>query len=507
MAQMLTDERPADDSAAEADSGAPEPVGMLPDEPRAPAPEAPAMQVETRFPGGNAIIETISGDTVQLRPDSRNAETGWFYWSIRVRGAAGKTLNFVFSDQDPLGVYGPAVSVDEGLTWQWLNDQDNRADSFRCSFPQAAPSVRLSSCLNYTDLHWQRFCGSIAKHSTCVREDILCFSNQGRAVPRLHVGRLDGKARFRALLTARHHACETMANFVLEGLTLAILDDTPAGAWFRENVELVALPFMDRDGVEAGDPGKGRQPHDHNRDYGSNNLYPETRALREFARQWSDNRLSFMADLHSPWIRGQKHERIYQIAKLDPTLWAEQRYFGDMLANAIHGPLPFSNKDDAYFGDEWRVMDGRTSGVCAADWFAKLPGMRLSTSFEIPYANCDGVCVTADGVRAFGNDLATTIRQYLNATAEEEPPMPDDVPMAKIYTGPKEAAAPAIPDTASAAEPPTVPIAKIASPSPAISMAINQPAITAKLAEPDVPLPVKNTTARIIIRTRKPVAR
>ena len=401
--------------------------------------EAPSIEIDTRFPGGNAVIDSVQDDVIQLHPDLRDSETGWFYWSIRVRGAAGQSLSFVFPDQEYIGPLGPAVSLDEGVTWQWMGNPDGSANSFRCAFPQKSQSVRLSSVINYTDLHWQRFCGRIAHNRASVREEILCFSPRGRAVPRLHVGRLDGKAKHRVLLTARHHACETMGNFALEGLVLAALNDDEKGAWLRQHVELVVLPFMDRDGVEAGDPGKGRRPHDHNRDYGAGTIRPETRALREFVTHWSNQRLAVMIDLHSPWIRGNSHEQIYQVAKLDPTLWAEQRYFGDMLVHNLRGPLPFGNADQSFFGDEWQTASGQIAGVCPADWFAKLPGMRLSTSIEIPYASCSGKRVTAEGVRAFGNDLASAIWHYLDdAGVHIAESTAEDVPLAKIYVDPSD---------------------------------------------------------------------
>ena len=46
-----------------------------------------------------------------------------------------------------------------------------------------------------------------------------------------------------------------------------MLADNEDGYWFRRNVEVLAIPFMDKDGVEEGDQGKNRKPRDHNRDY------------------------------------------------------------------------------------------------------------------------------------------------------------------------------------------------------------------------------------------------
>jgi hypothetical protein len=54
----------------------------------------------------------------------------------------------------------------------------------------------------------------------------------------------------------------------------ALLSESKDGRWFRENVEVVIVPFMDKDGVEEGDQGKNRKPHDHNRDYIGESIHP-----------------------------------------------------------------------------------------------------------------------------------------------------------------------------------------------------------------------------------------
>ena len=41
----------------------------------------------------------------------------------------------------------------------------------------------------------------------------------------------------------------------------------------------IVVPFVDYDGVIDGEQGKFRFPHDHNRDYMDNPIYPETRAV------------------------------------------------------------------------------------------------------------------------------------------------------------------------------------------------------------------------------------
>lgn len=372
---------------------------------------------DTAFPGGNAVLDGIDGDTVRLHPDLRDTQGNWFYWSFRVRGAAGRDLTFQFTAQDPVGVRGPAVSLDEGLTWRWLGNATGRTDRFHYSFAADACSVRFSFGMNYVDADWQRFLRKI-DGGPAVRRDSLCRSRKGRDVPRLHVGQLAKAPKHVVLLTARHHCCEMMENYAIEGVVAGVLADDETGRWYRDCVEVAIVPFMDRDGCEDGDQGKNRQPRDHNRDYAGESLYPETRALREFAPLWAQDGRLVMIDLHCPWIRGPFNEQLYQVGQESQAVWSEQQRFGAVLERVARGPLPYRQADDLPFGREWNVGSGYGDGMSSAKWFSSLPGTRLATSFELPYANCSGQEVNAHTARAFGRDLAEALRAYLAGRTE-----------------------------------------------------------------------------------------
>ena len=244
------------------------------------------IQIDTNFPSGNIIVEKIEGDTVNIRTDLRDTESWWFYWCFRVRGAAGKTLTFNFTEGAPIGVRGPGMSLDEGATWTWLGKQpDNK--SFKYSFPPHADSVRFSFGMPYTEANLNTFLKRIGDNSA-LKKEILCQSRKGRDVERLRVGKIKDEPKFRVLLTCRAHCCEMMTSYVAEGLIESALADDKDGKWFRKNVEMLVIPFVDKDGVEDGDQGKLRRPRDHNRDYDTNAIYPETRAIQKFVPQWSE---------------------------------------------------------------------------------------------------------------------------------------------------------------------------------------------------------------------------
>jgi hypothetical protein len=378
------------------------------------APEAASakLEIDTQFPGGNIIVDRIEGDRVILRPDLRDTQGWWFYWNFRVRNAAGRTFTFQFPDKNPIGVRGPAVSTDGGCTWSWLGADRVKGSSFAYTFDKHANETRFAFAVPYQETHLERF---LAAHQDnphlAVRE--LCRSRGGRSVRRIHVGVLDGEPKHRIFLTARHHACESLASYVLEGFLAAALGDTELGRWFQENVEVLAVPMVDKDGVEEGDQGKNRKPYDHNRDYGGESIYPSVAAIRELVPEWSRGRLHVSVDLHCPWIRGTHNEVIYMVGQPYPEIWQEQTALGKILQEVQRGPLKYRVSDNLPFGQAWNKNTNYNGRMSCSRWAANLEGIRLATSFEFPYANAGGQEVTANNARAFGRDLAQAVREYL----------------------------------------------------------------------------------------------
>ncbi len=319
------------------------------------------VTVDADFPGGNGIVQRIEGDDVYLYPDLRDTQGPWFYWCVRVRGAAGRTLTFHLTRYNPVGVRGPAVSTDEGNTWRWLGKESGDAKTFRYTFDADAADVRFGFGMTYTSVALDRFLKALPAGAP-VRRDTLCRSRAGRSVPMLRIGEVDGEPRHRVLFTARHHACEMMASYAIEGIIDGVLADDDAGRWLRANVEVLVIPIVDFDGVEAGDQGKNRKPRDHNRDYVGDSIYPETAAIRKLVPEWSGGKLVAAFDLHCPWIRGgPSNETIYQVGSGDPAVWAEQQRFAAMLERARRGPLAYRAKDDLPFGTAWNTATCRST--------------------------------------------------------------------------------------------------------------------------------------------------
>ena len=269
------------------------------------------VSITTNFTGGNIIIEGVEGNEIHVKCDLRTTFTDWFYWAFCVEGAQGKTLRFCF-DVDRIGYYGPAVSGDLS-SWRWLTP-DGVEDhlSFTYAFNDGEDKVYFAHNMLY---HPDRFLRFAESKKLCVKE--FCVSEKGRSIPFTQFG--DGDKLI--LLTARHHACESTGNYILEGVLDYLADADITG------YTVICVPFVDYDGVVDGDQGKNRAPYDHNRDYTDTPLYSAVRGLKTIV---DNNPVIFAVDFHSPWHYGGDHDFVFIVQNNPEKVDLYQR-FGKML--------------------------------------------------------------------------------------------------------------------------------------------------------------------------------
>ena len=380
------------------------------------------IQLDADYPGGNVRIVRREGSAFTLAPDLRDTQGWWFYFNFRLRAPTGEPVTISFEDKNPVGVRGPAMSTDRGRTWRWLGQDAVQASTaqgqsqwtFQAVVPPGAAEARFAFAPAYVESHLHEWL-AIHKPNPAVQLSELCRSRKGRSVELVRAGCLDpAKARGVVLLTSRHHACESMATYALEGLLTAALADDELGRRWRERWQILALPFTDKDGVEDGDQGKNRTPHDHNRDYSGAPIYPEVAAWMKLGESLKD-RVVFSLDLHCPYIRGEWNDRVYVVGSAVPALAEKDKAFVRVLERVRRGPLPF-RATDGYLpaGVAWNQAGndpaGRSNGRWAGETF---PQVRFAGSLEIAYADALGVEVNADSARALGRDLAQAILEYL----------------------------------------------------------------------------------------------
>ncbi len=354
----------------------------------------------------------MEGDTVKFSPDCSGHVQPWFYWNFAVRGASGRTLQFERSPQG-IGVHGPGVSVDGGRTWRWMGADSVKDGTFSYAFPEGADDVRFSVGMPYVAANFQRFLDAY-KGNPNLRTEVLTKTPKGRDVTLALVGAPGAKPRYAVALTCRHHASEMMASYAIEGFLQGTLADDATGRWLRENTDIFVVPFMDTDGVEDGNQGKNRAPHDHNRDYAGEPLYSEVAALKARLPVWSAGRPLVFLDIHDPALKGDIHE---SLVFLEPAEQDQAERLGRLttiLERDMQGTILISRQNILKFGVGYNnIKSENGSAPYSAGWARLLPNILLGLSVELPYANSGGCEVNADSTREFGRDLAAGLKTFL----------------------------------------------------------------------------------------------
>jgi hypothetical protein len=177
--------------------------------------------------------------------------------------------------------------------------------------------------------------------------------------------------------SCRHHCCESVAEYVLEGVLKFIEENEE----LRKKFTFYILPFVDLDGVENGDQGKNRAPHDHNRDYadGEAQIYNTTRAWSRFLKD-----LDFCVgiDIHDPWLwYGINAHTSFVFNEEGET--ELERLSALLEQTSKNSALHHESEWDMFFGRDWNTNEN-ASGTSAKDFYKRC-GARIACSLEIPY--------------------------------------------------------------------------------------------------------------------------
>ncbi|MDO5580898.1 MAG: M14 family zinc carboxypeptidase [Planctomycetia bacterium] len=373
-----------------------------------------SLRIDTDFPGGNIIVDSVKDDVVSLHRDMRDSEKDWFYWAFRVRGAENRKIRFVFTQSPSVGARGPAVSKDGAKTWNWLSDKpDFPASAFEYTFSAADKEVIFAFGMVYTQSTLERFLKE-NQEKFQIRKSVLCKSRKGREVELLRFGTAENPNKLGILMTCRHHACEMMANYTIEGVIEEIFSGSEEGNWLLHNVDFFCVPFVDKDGVEDGDQGKQRKPHDHNRDY-SDRIYPEIRAITDQVSKWSGGKRTMYCDFHCPWKRDGINEILYYPGPKEPYMSAQLKKFAAILEQKqAGGMIPYKESFNLPFGKSWNIGTGSDIPKSLREWSARQKNAIFGATIEIPYANASGKPVTAESARELGHNIAKSMYLFLN---------------------------------------------------------------------------------------------
>ena len=362
------------------------------------------MELTTAFPGGNAIIKQDEKNKYLIEPDQRIGTMLWFYWCFKLLNPQDQTYSFVLSPKCTTNK-GYAISFDQGLTWQWAEPSTFKENTITFQAPANTSEVILSMGMTYTLKNWDYF----LSHHNLIKEanlETLCTTRNGRKTPLLRIKK-DQVTKYKIIVTARHHCCEMMASYALEGMIKYIFQNINKNE-FRET-EIVFIPMVDLDGVEEGDQGKGRAPHDHNRDYGETCIYPETPAIKAEVNKNKNLRVMTL-DVHCPHLKGVWNEQVYLVGSPYDRIVAEEKKFLEIVEAENDSELPFGKKNVLPYGVEWNTT---APGASNGTWCSQQSHVVLASSIEIPYGISEGHDVTQDSARNLGEVLIKAMIQYI----------------------------------------------------------------------------------------------
>lgn len=249
------------------------------------------LEIFSDYPGGNIKIIDYKDNTVFVEQDLSGTNKWWFYWNFHAKSKNNREITFKFTNGEVVGPWGPAVS-DDGLNWKWLGSSSiiNRS-SFKYRFEDNEEKY-FSFAFPYTMKNFNIFY-NIYKNSKNIKYKELTISEQNRVVPLIVTGKK--KTKKDIIFTCRHHACESSASYILEGLMEYIFNNKESK--LVNDYLIHIIPFVDIDGVENGEQGKNRFPHDHNRDYINRPIYRSTAAIMDYVDKLD---VAFGIDFHSP---------------------------------------------------------------------------------------------------------------------------------------------------------------------------------------------------------------
>jgi hypothetical protein len=399
------------------------------------------VTINTAFSGGNAKVTAASGSTVHLEPDLRGGRP-WFYWCFEATSTTAGKVSFVFPEKvagfknGAIGFQGPAISTDQGKSWKWMGTDRVEGNSFFYEFAKANERVRFAVTIPYLQTDLESF---LKKNSSNrhLKTSVLTKSRNGRDVELLQIG-TPSRDRKAVLVTGRHHAAETIASYVLEGFLQEAMSESELAKEFREKYVLYAVPFVDKDGVEEGDQGKNRRPHDHNRDYGDESIYPEIRAIKEMDKE-HDFRLAL--DFHCPTLVMNDHQVMYFVGPKEHPAYNFQNV--SEFAGWIKKGLPKSAPVGPYV---WLKPVTKPTPM-NSHYFGFKPGTIMAATLEIPFAP-SGKATDPANCRKYGQVILGAWANTHFIAADRKPAVTVEKPAPETKTPP-------------AGPPKTVPVAAV----------------------------------------------
>ena len=401
------------------------------------------VTIDTAFPGGGVIVVSKEENVITLDQDLSQCipeEYHWFYWNFKVTSQSDRLVKFNFKWASSIGDGGVLYSTDGDKTWNYLGRTNNSHQYFTYQL-KAGETVHFACALPYQYADLQAWLQELeALNSSLISVDydfaktgfetftqeqinagLANPNNDGKVynIPMITLGNPDAPKYL--FFTARMHACETVASFVLEGVVNDFAK-LPADDPFWDEYCIYVVPMMDVEGVENGDQGKNRAPHDHNRDWAEGEeLYNVTKAVKAFVNDLTaaDKKLDVFIDFHCPYLFNWAGN---YLAYGDWNV-NEIKAFAAILEKTVAADTS-ANKIGYDFDDVNSYSQNITNDPTKPDaknWFYK-QGAIMTCSLETLFTETN-LLYQEDNLHQWGGNIAESLREFLteaNKSGENE---------------------------------------------------------------------------------------
>jgi hypothetical protein len=375
------------------------------------------LKVDTSFPGGSALVESIDQEarSLTIRP-TPHKDAGWeCWWYFQLSGISpGEEVTLTVKGMAFALANRPSYSLD-GKTWQ--HSSPGKAEkgqiTYKLKFDQEkvwlawGPPFQLSDARELIRRTIDRKVGASEFELTRTKGD--------QPVPALRWDPpvRDGKKRNGIWLQSRQHAWESGSSWVGVGLVDWLSSDDAEAKSLRESTRIVYVPIMDVDNVERGAGGKDQKPHDHNRDWSEEPVFNAVRAAQKGIHEMDEaGEFNLFIDLHNPAPNDLKPFFFVVPANLLSPARAERQAAWLKAATEFLGPeklslAPQTKESGPGYHPLWRqisktwVVHNTRDAVVA---------VTLETSWNTPNS-------TQTGYQKYGRALGRAIHAYLERTA------------------------------------------------------------------------------------------
>jgi hypothetical protein len=166
------------------------------------------------------------------------------------------------------------------------------------------------------------------------------------------------------------------------------------------------IPFVDIDGVEEGDQGKNRNPHDHNRDYTERPIYRSVTAITDYVQKLPN--VVAGIDFHAPFKWGNRDDQPFFVKQASP-IKEKTEQFAAMLETKSNGWYHPGNDV------ELNTLHWHTDATAQVTFVALMRRKKspLCFTYEFPYFGRGERIYTQSLMRSHGKDFARTLEEML----------------------------------------------------------------------------------------------